>query len=204
MTKFVAGFALLLAGLSERNAECSFEGLLERTNWFARMFALCWVFLPEIPFATQGCEERNVVLKSFWLLAKRVREIGVGREWTCCHEDVLASRMTLLALSLHLLKIIISHCNLVRFILLKARFLFFTAMSLFIPSTYRNFMRLFGVRDGGQCGLTNTGFKETVGIIQVGWEWDQCFDQNRRWIFAKRLWKNFLLGWHFLVASWSL
>jgi len=30
----------------------SFEKLRERANWFARMFALCWLFLPEIPFAT--------------------------------------------------------------------------------------------------------------------------------------------------------
>ena len=33
---------------------------------------------------------------------------------------------------------------------------------------------------------------------------NSVFDHNRRWIFANRLWKNSILGWHFLVAWWTL
>jgi len=97
------------------------------------------------------------------ITSKLVRlELDVSDMQNCRQEDDFACLLvqTFLALVLHRSKIIISLKSQVRFILLKACFLFHSNVALLTPPWNSEFKRLLGLWNSIQSSFANTSFNE--------------------------------------------
>ena len=103
---------------------------IERTGLRACWSYVVYFWQKYLVHATLERNEGAVSGKAFYHLPNFCGRlvVDVSDVQNSCQEDDFASSITLLAFTRHRLKIITSRKSLVRFILLKACFLFFTAM----------------------------------------------------------------------------
>jgi len=121
-----------------------------------------------MPFASSvGMKQGGRFPEKFFITFQTLDRlvVDVRDVQNCRQEDNFASSITFRAFALYRLKM--SRKSQVRFILLKACFLFYSDnVTLPIPPWNSDFYRPLGLRNSFQSSFPNTHFKETVSIVQ--------------------------------------